>query len=103
VQSKPGNLREQKTLNFTAQDIRFPSCAKTLYAIPRGWPQSVAELVIKSVNTDCALLVKDSVANIALLGSDQRFSWRHNTEGLKITLPSLKPGNFAYTFKILLN
>jgi alpha-L-fucosidase len=102
TQVKPGMFREEKALNFTAQDIRFTSRGKTLYAIVLGWPQNTPELVIKSLNTTDALLAKDEVMNIALLGSDEKLSWRHDAEGLKVKLPSQKPGNFAYTFKILL-
>jgi alpha-L-fucosidase len=102
TQIKPGPFGERESPDFTAQDIRFTRREKTLYAIALGWPQSTPELAIKSLNAHDALIAKDEVADVSLLGSDQKISWDHNAEGLKIQLPSQKIGNLAYTFKILL-
>ena len=103
TQIKPGMFGEEKTPDFTAQDIRFTSRWKTLYAIALDWPQSTTDIIIKSLNTNDALVAKGEIANIFLLGSDAKLSWQHNGEGLRITLPPQKPGDFAYAFKILLN
>jgi alpha-L-fucosidase len=102
TQIKPGQFGEQESPDFTAQDIRFTSRGKTLYAIALDWPQNTPELVIKSLNARDALVAKDQIADISLLGFDQKISWEHNAEGLKIKLPARKAGDFAYTFKILL-
>jgi len=93
---------EEKTPDFTAADVRFSSRGRTFYAIVLDWPENSPELVIKSLNTNDALLAKDEIANLTLLGSDQKLAWRHDGEGLEIKLPPEKPGNFAYTSKILL-
>ena len=103
TQIKAGMFGEEKTPDFTAQDIRFTSRWKTLYAITLDWPQNSAELVIKSLNTKDALLAQSEIADVSLLGSDAKLSWQHNGEGLRIELPREKPGAFAYVFKILLN
>jgi alpha-L-fucosidase len=103
TQVKSGMFGEEKTPDFTAQDIRFTSRWKTLYAIALDWPQNTADMVIKSLNTNDALLTKGEIANISLLGSDAKLSWQHSREGLEIVLPREKPGAFAYVFKILLN
>lgn len=103
TQIKPGMFGEEKTPDFVAQDIRFTSRGKTLYAIALDWPQNMAELAIKSLNTNDALLAKGEIANVSLLGSDAKLSWHDDAEGLKITLPREKPGAFASVFKILLN
>jgi alpha-L-fucosidase len=94
---------EEKTPEFVAQDIRFTSRWKTLYAIALGWPQNAPHLVIKSLNTRDALLAQGEIAHVNLLGSDAKLSWEHNAEGLRIALPPEKPNALAYTFKILLN
>ena len=98
-----GMFGEEKTPDFTAQDVRFTSRWKTLYAIALDWPQNTADMVIKSLNTNDALLAKGEIANISLLGSGAQLSWQHNSEGLRIILPREKPGAFACVFKILLN
>ncbi len=103
TQIKPGMFGEEKTPDFTAQDIRFTSRWKTLYAVALDWPGNSADLLIKSLNTSGALLAKGEIANISLLGSDAKLSWQHDAEGLRITIPPHKPGDFAYAFKILLN
>ncbi len=102
TQIKAGAFGEQESPDFTAQDIRFTGRGKTLYAIALGWPQNTPELAIKSFNAHDALLAKDQIADVSLLGFDQKISWEHNAEGLKIKLPSQKVGDFAYTFKIML-
>ena len=102
TQIKSGAFGESASPDFTAQDIRFTSRGKTLYAITLDWPQNSPELVIKSLNTHDALVAKDQIADIALLGFHQKIPWEHNAEGLKIKLPSQKVGDFAYTFKVLL-
>jgi alpha-L-fucosidase len=58
---------------------------------------------MKSLNINDKLLAKGEITNIALLGSDEKLTWRHDAEGLKINLPAQKPGNYAHVFKILLN
>jgi alpha-L-fucosidase len=102
TQIKPGAFGERESPDFTAQDIRFTSREKTLYAIALGWPQNTPELAIKSMNAHDALIAKDEIADISLLGSNQEILWEHNAEGLKIHFPSRKVGDIAHTFKILL-
>jgi alpha-L-fucosidase len=97
-----GEFSETKTSDFTADDFRFTSRWKTLYAIACGWPQGRAEVSIKSLNSNGKLLAKGEIANISLLGSDEKLAWNHDSEGLKITLPGQKPGDYAFVFKILL-
>ena len=98
---KPGSFGEQESPDFTAQDIRFTRRGNTLYAIALGWPQDTSELIAKSFNAHDALVPKSQIADVSLLGSDQKISWEHNADGLKINLPH-KTGNFAYAFKIVL-
>jgi alpha-L-fucosidase len=100
---KSGEFSETKTPELTANDFRFTSRWKTLYAIACGWPQDGNEIVIKSLNTNDKLLARNEIANITLLGSDAKLTWQHDAQGLKITLPPQKPGDHAFVYKILLN
>jgi alpha-L-fucosidase len=102
TQVKDGMFGEEKIPDFVAQDIRFTSRWKTLYAIALDWP-SAPNLLIKSLNTRDRLLAKGEIANISLLSSDAKLTWQHDAEGLKINLPPGKPGAFAHVFKVLLN
>jgi alpha-L-fucosidase len=100
TQIKPGSFGEKATADFTAEDVRFTSRGRTLYAIVLDWPQNSSELVVKTLNTRDALVAKDEIAAISFLASDQKISWEHAPEGLKIKLPAQKVGDFAYAFKI---
>jgi alpha-L-fucosidase len=93
---------EEKVPDFTAQDIRFTSRWKTLYAVALDRP-SAPDVLIKSLGTRNRLIGKGEIAHISLLGSDAKLSWQHDDEGLRISLPPENPGAFAYAFKILLN
>ena len=102
TQIKPGMFGEEKTPDFTAEDIRFTSRGKALYAIALDWPQNRGQLVIKSLNTKDGQLADGQIADVALLGGDRALAWQHNGEGLRVLLPRDKPGDFAYAFKISL-
>ena len=102
TQIKTGSFGEAKSPDFVAQDIRFTSRWKTLYATALGWPQNMSELMIKSLGTSRGLLDKGEIANISLLGSDVNLLWQHDGEGLRIKLPQERPGDFAYVFKLFL-
>jgi alpha-L-fucosidase len=99
---KTGEFSETKTAELTANDIRFTSRWRTLYAIACGWPQDRQEVLIKSLNSNDKLLAQGEIANISMLGSDQKLNWQHEAPGLQITLPAQKPCDHAYVFKILL-
>lgn len=95
--SGPG-FNEGKGKPFGAQDIRFTTKGKVLYAIPMGWPEG-GELVIKSLGSDNPALAR--VNSITLLGHGVIKDFTRNPEGLKIKLPAGKPAlSYAYVLKI---
>ena len=98
-----GEFSETKTSEFTADDFRFTSRWKTLYAIACGWPDGKTDVTIKSLNSEGKLLSKGEIANISVLGSDEKLTWQHDAGGLKIKLPTQKPGDYAFVYKILLS
>jgi alpha-L-fucosidase len=98
-----GQFAEDKIPDFVAEDIRFTSRWKTLYAIALDWPKNGSDLTIKSLGTNRGLLGKGEVANITLLGSDAKLTWQHNSEELQLSLPPQRPGEYAYVFKLALN
>jgi alpha-L-fucosidase len=100
---KPGNFGDEKSLDFVAEDIRFTTRPKTLYATALDWPANGGDLVIKSLGTRANLLAKGEIAHASLLGSDAKLTWKQNEEELRIALPPEKPGEFAYVFKFSLN
>ncbi|MGC3959210.1 MAG: alpha-L-fucosidase [Verrucomicrobiota bacterium] len=77
---------------FTAEDFRFTTKAKTLYAIVLAWPQS-RQLLVKS-------LVGQTVKRVELLGHKGKLLWEQTAEGLLVSLPEKAPSDFAVTLKI---
>jgi len=99
---KGGNFGDEKSVNFVAEDIRFTTRGKALYATALDWPADGKELVIKSLGARANLLAKEQIANVSLLGSDAKLSWKQNEEDLRISLPPQRTGDFAYVFKLAL-
>ena len=77
---------------FTAEDFRFTTKGKTLYAIALAWPSS-GKLVVKS-------LTGQGVKRVELLGYKGKLQWEQTSEGLVVTLPEKAPADFAVTLKI---
>jgi alpha-L-fucosidase len=77
---------ENKQPDLGAQDIRFTTKGKTLYALVQGWP--AGELVVTSLSTnDGAARATD----VRLLGRDQQLKFTQDATGLRVTLPESKP------------
>jgi len=77
---------------FTAEDFRFTTKGKTLYALALAWPSN-GKLVIKS-------LTPSKVKRVELLGHKGKLKWEQTAEGLIVSLPEKAPGDFAVTLKI---
>lgn len=82
---------------FTGQDIRFTQKGDTLYAICLGWPEG--ETLITSLGSGSSVKA-DQIANVSMLGSDERLSWSQDAAGLRIATPSAQPCDYAWSYKI---
>jgi alpha-L-fucosidase len=94
-----GHMREHEDKPFTADDIRFTTRDGALYAIALGWSDDKA--VIRSLGLSSPLAA-EQIASIRMLGSSETLSWLQQADGLHITMPSQRPCEHAYTFKIAL-
>ena len=75
-------------------DFRFTTKGKTLYAIDKKWPvDNVAFIPTLASNAG-------KVKSISMLGHQGTLQFTQNEEGLKVTFPSEKPCEFAYSLKI---
>jgi alpha-L-fucosidase len=98
-----GQFGEKSEPAFTAQDIRFTAKPDAVYAIALAWPEK--ELVIQSFGSKSASgagIPAGSIEGVRLLGSDARLDWKQTDNGLRISAPSSKSGDFAYVFKVSL-
>jgi alpha-L-fucosidase len=91
-------FNENKRKELTYQDIRFTTKDNTLYAFFMGWPETATEIVIRALGNNSEQKI-GSVENIELLGHG-KVDFKRDDDSLKITLPSQKPGEHAYTLKI---
>ncbi|MCK9344214.1 MAG: alpha-L-fucosidase [Massilibacteroides sp.] len=88
-----GSFTDNTETKYTAQDIRFTTKGKLLYAISLGW--SDGDILIHS-------LKGFDVKSVSMLGCNEVISWKKTKEGLKIRFPKTKPNDFAYALKISL-
>jgi len=77
---------ENKQPDLGAQDIRFTTKGKTLYALVQGWP--AGELVVTSLSTNAGAA---RATDVRLLGRDQQLKFTQDATGLRVTLPEDKP------------
>jgi alpha-L-fucosidase len=79
---------EGKKPDLTAEDIRFTTKGKILYAFVQGWPAS--GLVIKALGTNSPQNPEKAL-NVTLLGREESLTFAQEASGLRVTLPSTKP------------
>src|SRR5581483_12020381 len=96
--AKAGNFNEGKMAPYTAEDIRFTTKGDVLYAIALGWPDS-GKLTIKSLASGSPHY-KGEIGSVEVLGNDGGLRYARSPQGLEITLPSKKPCDYAFAFRI---
>jgi alpha-L-fucosidase len=78
--------------DLTAEDIRYTTKGRTLYAFVMGAPPQ--QVVLRSVT--------EKVENVSLLGYRGSMRWSQNEAGLRIPMPPTEPSRHAVTLKITL-
>jgi len=94
-----GPMRDVKTEPYTAEDFRFTTKGKTIYAIEMAWPSS-GKAVIHSFGANT--FGGKKVGSIALLGSDAKLNFQQEADGLHVDVPQQARGKYAYAFRIVL-
>jgi alpha-L-fucosidase len=95
TQTAEGAFKEGGT--FSAQDIRFTTRGKTLYAITLGEPgRSVAIMSLGRRST----IERRPVLSVQMLGNPRPLSFRHTDEALVVDLPEGRPTKHASAFRI---
>jgi len=98
-------FRERESKPFTGQDIRFTTKGNVLYAICLGWTEG--KCTVKSLGSE-EPVAAEAIASITMLGcaeypkGDEQLTWSQDENGLTIQMPSEKPCEHAYAFKIVL-
>jgi alpha-L-fucosidase len=92
-----GAFKDKEDTTFTAQDVRFTTDQKHLYAIALAWPEN-GQLVIHTLGQNSGV----TVTAVSLLGSNTAMQWSQPPDGLHITLPQKPVSSYAYSFRISL-
>jgi len=94
-QGGSGHFKED--FAFRAQDIRFTTKGKTLYAIALGWPAD-GQLLIKSLGKPTSeATTKSNAWNCSAQG---QAGVHANARGLRVTLPAKKLSEIACSLRI---
>ena len=80
---------------YTAQDIRFTTKGKYLYATCLGIPTKAINIQSLGLKTE-----RQGIKSISLLGSQQKVNWKRYSESLWIEEVSTYPSEHSATFKI---
>jgi len=94
-----GNFNESSSRPYTAEDIRFTTRGRTLYAFALAWPAG-GKVTIKTLAKGSAAWPGE-VAKVELLGSKATLKFSRDAAGLVVSLPEQKPHDHAYALKIM--
>ena len=96
TQTPTGHLADYEFEGFGSADIRFTTNNGSLYAICLGWPEE-GTVTIESLSL---ARYSTEIKGVSLLGHDGKLEWGRTTDGLVIQLPSQRPCEHAFVFKI---
>jgi len=97
VQLKAGSFNENKRGDFTAEDIRFTTKGKTLYAFVMGWPEKEASVQSLGLASPQA---PGKILNVNLLGHDGKVDWKQEDGALIVQMPVEKLSDIGITLKV---
>jgi alpha-L-fucosidase len=92
-----GRFNETGRGDLTAQDVRFTTKGKTLFAFVMGWPEKEARIAPLAAG---GKLDAGKILNVELLGHKGKLQWTQDQSGLRVPMPEEKPGDHAVTLKI---
>lgn len=83
---------------YTHQDIRYTTNNGFLYAFVLDWPGAGNQITLKNI-TVMNKRIKP-VASVTMLGVDGKVDWDQTPDGLVVTMPDRKPGDYAFGIRI---
>jgi alpha-L-fucosidase len=91
-------FNESKQPGLTAQDVRFTTKGKILYAFVMG---TAPEVLIAPLGKSSPQQ-PGKIVNVQLLGYQDKLHWNQDNHGLKVKMPAAKSSDIGITFKITL-
>ena len=83
-------------------EYRFTVKGENLYAIAQTWPGETA--IVTSLAKGKVLdgeVPKGKIKSVTMLGHSGKLKFTQDADGLKVTLPTDKPCDYAWTLKIV--
>ncbi|MDR2136348.1 MAG: alpha-L-fucosidase [Treponema sp.] len=90
---KEGDFAEGKAERFTPADFRYTAAGSTIYAVALAWSDEYKLTRLKH-------LYPGEVSRVSMLGSPEKLEFRQTHDGLRVSAPQRKPGDYAWVFKI---
>ena len=90
-------FNESKGKPFSAEDIRFTTKNKVLYATLLGWPEADLRVQVKSL---AATGRTGQISRVSLIGYPGKLEWVQNDRALIVNLPDKAPGKNAFMLKV---
>ena len=101
---KPGKFQGHSISALGEKDVRFTrsKAGDKVYAIVLGWP--AGEMAIESLGTGNATQ-PGKIANVELLGTDERVRWKQGGDALRVELPKQyrPPTDYAAALRVSLS
>jgi alpha-L-fucosidase len=101
---KAGSFQGRSVSKLGPKDIRFTAnkANTVVYAIVLGWPSEA--IVVQSLGTS-ATAKPGKIANVQLLGTQQKLAWKQEAAGLRVELPKnyLPKTDYAAALKVTLS
>jgi alpha-L-fucosidase len=94
-----GGFNEGSRKDFTANEVRFTTKGKTIYAFVMGWPEK--QTVINKPLATNGNVEKVKVRNVELLGFRGKVKWTQDEQGLTVQMPEQKPCDHAIALRII--
>jgi alpha-L-fucosidase len=92
-------FNEARRKELTAEDVRFTTKGKTLYAFVMGWPQGQARIRALGVKS---AQQPGRVRNVEMLGHRGKLRWKQADTELTVEMPPEKPSEHSVALKIAL-
>jgi alpha-L-fucosidase len=99
VAIESGNFNEDKTKDFTAEDVRFTAKDSTLYAFIMGWPGKAAVVNALGLASPQA---PGKIHSVELLGYKGDLKWKQDESALSVEMPAEKISDIGITLKVAL-
>jgi alpha-L-fucosidase len=93
--------REFLKIVYSAEDVRYTTKDKHIYATLLGWPGADQEIVFSAFSAE-QLPELLTVRQVDLLGADAELEWQQSEAGLTVRTPSVAPDEMAVVFRISL-